>query len=203
MKKTRKGFSQIKCVFLDRDGVINRKPPEGEYVGRWSDFHLLQGAEEAIARLNASGRRVIVVTNQRGVSLGLYSESDVRSVHAELQRHLAAHSAHVDAFYYCPHDKDQCSCRKPGIGLFIEAFRDFPGASSETSILIGDSVSDIQAARRLGMPSIFISGDPETRKEGQSEAQSMADAVADSLLQAVNLYLFEEVQAADPSLPEA
>ena len=202
MKKTRKGFSQIKCVFLDRDGVINRKPPEGEYVGRWSDFHLLHGAEEAIARLNASGRRVIVVTNQRGVSLGLYSESDVRSVHAELQRHLAAHSAHIDAFYYCPHDKDQCSCRKPGIGLFIEAFHDFPGASSETSILIGDSVSDIQAARRLGMPSIFISGDPETRKEGQSEAQSMADAVADSLLQAVNLYLFEEVQAADPSLPE-
>lgn len=184
-----KAFEHVKYVFLDRDGVINRKPPEGEYVGRWSDFHPLQGAEAAIAALNASGRKVIVVTNQRGVALGLYSEEDVRSVHAQLQRHLAAYSAHIDAFYYCPHDKDRCSCRKPGTGLFEMAFRDFPRASPANSIVIGDSVSDIEAARRLSFSSIFIKGDPHRSKAGSEQAASMADATADSLAQAVEQYL--------------
>lgn len=182
-------FAGVEVVFLDRDGVINRKRPEGEYVGRWSDFHPLPGAEQAIAALNASGRIVIVITNQRGVALGLYSEDDVRSLHEELQRHLSAYGAHIDAFYYCPHDKGQCGCRKPGTALFEQAFRDFPQASAANSIVIGDSISDIQAARRLSIPSIFIPGDRESRKPGAEEAAELADAVAESLADAVEHFL--------------
>ncbi|HTW44753.1 MAG TPA: HAD family hydrolase [Acidobacteriaceae bacterium] len=188
MEHARKTFRHIEYVFLDRDGVINRKPPEGKYVCTWHDFHLLPGTEGAIAALNASGRKVIVVTNQRGVALGLYTEDDVRLIHTELQRHLAAYSAHVDAFYFCPHDNAQCSCRKPEIGLFEQAFRDFPDASRANSILIGDSISDIQAARRLAIPSIFIPGEPGSRKPGGVEAEAMAEAIAESLAQAVDRY---------------
>lgn len=178
-------FHGIRCVFLDRDGVLNRKPPEGQYIGRWSDFRLLPGVEEAIAALNRSGRRVIIVSNQRGIALGRYTAGDVEALHAQFQQHLAAHHARIDGFYYCPHDRDECDCRKPKTGLFRQAFRDFPDVSAENSVLIGDSLSDIQAARNLRMPSIFIEGDPETQKAGAAQAAELADAVAGSLAEAV------------------
>jgi D-glycero-D-manno-heptose 1,7-bisphosphate phosphatase len=180
-------FTGIRSVFLDRDGVINRKAPEGEYVAHWRDFHFLPGAEAAIAALNQSGRRVIVVTNQRGIALGRYTSADVEALHAQLRQHLAAQGAHIDAFYCCPHDKNQCDCRKPKTGLFEQAFRDFPEASPSTSLIIGDSLSDIEAAQKLGMRSIFIEGDPETQKPGAGKAASLADAVCPSLLDAVGL----------------
>lgn len=185
-------FAGVKHVFLDRDGVINRKPPEGEYISQWKEFVLLPGVEQAIAALNASGRIVIVITNQRGVALGLYTEEDVRSLHRELQRHLSGHSAHVDAFYYCPHDDGQCDCRKPGTGLFERAFRDFPEASRANSIVIGDSISDIQAARNLSMPSIFIRGESQNQKPGAEDAALLASATANSLADAVQRYLSKE-----------
>lgn len=180
-------FRGIRCIFLDRDGVLNRKAPEGEYVGQWSDVHLLSGVEEAIAALNRSGRRVIVVSNQRGIALGRYTATDVEGLHARFQQHLATHGAHLDGFYYCPHDVGQCDCRKPKTGLFRQAFHDFPEASAQNSLMIGDSLSDIQAAKSLGMPSIFIEGAPETQKAGASEAAALADAKAASLAEAVTM----------------
>jgi len=181
--KTR--FDNIACVFLDRDGVINRKPPEGQYIAAWREVEMLPGAEAAIAAINRSGRRVAVVSNQRGVALGLYTCADVEDLHTKLQEHLALHGARIDAFYYCPHDIGRCECRKPGTRMFLEAFRDLPGASPVNSLLIGDSLSDIQAARALGMRSIFIQGDPSTQKEGGDRAAALADDVCASLLEAV------------------
>ena len=182
-------FANVRYVFLDRDGVINRKLPEGEYASSWDQFHLLPGAVEAIAKLNQSGRTVIVVTNQRGVALGYYTEADVRAVHGELQKHLNQSGAHIDAFYFCPHDKNQCDCRKPKTGLFEQALRDFPKASGRNSIVIGDSLSDIEVARNFGAPSIFIQGDPELQKPGADKAQSLADAYSESLSDAVIRFL--------------
>ena len=183
-------FPGIKYVFLDRDGVINRKLPEGQYVRSWSEFDILEGVESAIACLNRSGRSVIVITNQRGIALGLYTRADVETLHRELQEHLAAHSAHIDAFYYCPHHKNQCDCRKPKTGLFEQAFKDFPEASAQNSVVIGDSISDIQAARKLSLPAIFICGDQATQKHGGAEeAIDLADAVANTLAEAVEKYL--------------
>ncbi|HTW47987.1 MAG TPA: HAD family hydrolase [Acidobacteriaceae bacterium] len=180
-------FTGIDFVFLDRDGVINRKPPEGRYIARWDDFHILPGAEAAIAGLNRSGRRVIVVSNQRGIALGRYTAADVDALHAALQQQLQTHGAHIDAFYFCPHDRNQCDCRKPRPGLFLQAFRDFPEASAANSLLIGDSLSDIEAAHNLGMRSIFIHGDPATRKPGAERAAALAGASAHSLAAAAEL----------------
>jgi D-glycero-D-manno-heptose 1,7-bisphosphate phosphatase len=179
----------ITTVFLDRDGVINRKAPEGEYIAHWRDFHLLPGAEAAIGALNRSGRRVVVVTNQRGIARGRYTAADVEAIHSQLLQHLMAHGARVDAFYYCPHGKNECECRKPKTGMFEQTFRDFPEASSSTSVIIGDSLSDMEAAQKLGMRSIFIEGDPETQKPGAGKAAFLADAVCGSLAEAVRDFL--------------
>jgi D-glycero-D-manno-heptose 1,7-bisphosphate phosphatase len=182
-------FHDIRYVFLDRDGVINRKAPEGKYVAHWTEMVILPGVEAAIAALNRSGRRVIVVSNQRGIALGYYTGADVDALHAQLQNHLALHGAHIDAYYYCPHDEGECDCRKPGTGMFMQAFRDFPEASAENSIVIGDSLPDIQAARALKMPSIFICGDPSTQKKGGDLAAGLADLTAESLPAAVHQHL--------------
>jgi D-glycero-D-manno-heptose 1,7-bisphosphate phosphatase len=183
-------FQGVRYVFLDRDGVIGRKPPEGEYISQWKNFQLLPGAEIAISSLNRSGRGIIVVTNQRGVALGRYTCAEVDELHSQLQQHMAKHGARIDAFYYCPHDEgDQCDCRKPKPGLFKQAFRDFQGACPENSLMIGDSISDIEGARSLGIPAIFVRGQPDTRKPGAENAALLADVVCDSLQEAVDKYL--------------
>lgn len=181
-------FSEVSYVLLDRDGVINRKAPEGSYIGRWGDFELLPGADTAIAALNRSGRRVLVVSNQRGIARGLYSRSDVDETHDRLQDLLAGCGARIDAFYYCPHDLNECDCRKPRTGLFQSALLDFPDLAMLKGAVIGDSPSDIEFARSLGFPSIFIRSDEATRSPGSDRAEKLADAVSSSLADAVAEY---------------
>lgn len=176
-------------IFLDRDGVINEKLPEGSYVTRWEEFRLLPGVPQAIARLNRAGLRVIVVSNQRGVALGLYSAADVESIHMRLQQELAASGACIDAFYFCPHDKSGCDCRKPLPGMFEQARRDFPTIDAATSAMIGDSAVDVEFGRRIGMQTIFIDGNPALQKPGTREAGAQADVRFSSLADAVDAIL--------------
>jgi D-glycero-D-manno-heptose 1,7-bisphosphate phosphatase len=183
------GFEKIDFAFLDREGVLSRKPPEGQFVTSWEAFELLPGVEEAIARMNRSGHKVILVTNQRCVALGLCSEADVRALHEQLQAHLEAHGARLDAIYFCPHNEGQCNCRKPKTGMFQEAFRDFPECTPGNSVMVGDSLTDIEAATRLGMRSIFLGADPAYQKAGADLAARMATASAASLLECVARYL--------------
>jgi D-glycero-D-manno-heptose 1,7-bisphosphate phosphatase len=175
----------IEYVFLDRDGVINRKPPEDQTISRWEDFDILPGVEDAIARLNGAGCKVIVVTNQRGIALKKFTEDDLARLHSDLREHLTSRQATIDAIYHCPHDRGQCDCRKPGPGLFHRAFQDFPLATPDNSIVIGDSISDIEAGRRLGMKTIFIEGDPAFQKPGADRAAALASRVSPSLRDAV------------------
>lgn len=175
----------IGYVFLDRDGVINRKPSEDRTIHQWSDFEILPGVETAIARLNACGFKVIVVTNQRGIALGRYTTEQLEDLHSRLREHLTDQGAHLDAIYYCPHDRNECHCRKPESGMFEQAFAEFPGASAANSVVIGDSISDIEAGERLGMRTIFVEGDPRFQKAGAERAAKMANRVVPSLHSAV------------------
>jgi D-glycero-D-manno-heptose 1,7-bisphosphate phosphatase len=174
-------------VFLDRDGVLNRKLPENQYPTSREDLQLLPGAGEALAKLNGNGRTIILVTNQRGIGLGLMTEDDLTRLHDALRKDLQRYGARLDAIYHCPHDpsREQCLCRKPATGLFERAMRDFPDLCGENSLVIGDSLSDIQAGTRLGMRTIFIEGEPLNRKPGSEEAATLANAVARSLETAV------------------
>lgn len=179
----------LRTVFLDRDGVLNEKMPEGSYVTCCEELHFLPGVEEAIATLNNAGLRVVVVSNQRGIALGLYTVTDVNAIHSALQDSLAKRGAHVDGFYFCPHDTGQCNCRKPLPGLYEQAAEDFPAITTETSVMIGDSMSDIEFGRRLGMPTVFIDGDAERQKPGAQATGELADMRFPSLLEAVNALL--------------
>jgi D-glycero-D-manno-heptose 1,7-bisphosphate phosphatase len=179
----------LHTIFLDRDGVINRKQPEGRFVASQAEFEPLPGVIPAIARLNRAGLRVLVVSNQRGIALGLYTAANVLDIHAAFQRDLHAEGARVDAFYFCPHDKAQCDCRKPLPGLFHQALAEFPDITPETSAILGDSWSDIEFGRRLGMRTIFIEGDPEHRKPGSEAARDSADLNFPTLSLAVDSLL--------------
>jgi len=180
-------YAGIQTIFIDRDGVLNRKAPEGEYVSRWDLFHPLPGAIEAVRRLNEACLPVYVVTNQRGVALGLYTMDEVNRLHARLQEEMRSHGAHVDGIFVCPHDKGVCNCRKPGPGLFEQAQALHPEIDCKTSIMIGDTLSDMEAGVRLGMRTIFIDGEPERQKPGTETAKQMAGAVCGSLVDAVRL----------------
>jgi len=178
-------FGSVRFVFLDRDGVINRNPPDGNYVTSWSEFEVLPGVELAIALLNQSSRKVLVVTNQRGIALGRLSERGLRLMHESLHRHLGSFGAHVDSIYYCQHDVGQCKCRKPGTGLFEQAFHEFPAVSPANSVMIGDSDSDILAGASLGMKTILITDKPDSCQD----LTVPPNATGRSLLEVVETYL--------------
>ena len=185
------GKAHLRTVFLDRDGVLNEKMPEGRYVTAWNEFRVLPGVPEAIAP--AQSRRV---SRDRGVEpawhcAGALPGCAVEAIQGGFQKLLEASGAYVDAFYYCPHDKRQCDCRKPLPGMFEQAQREFPEINAATSAMIGDSLSDIEFGRRLGMLTVFIEGAPERQKPGAGEAREMATLRFPSLPAAVDALLAE------------
>ena len=148
-----------RAIFLDRDGVLNRRAPPGDYVKSPGEFVWLTGAREGVRRLNDEGWLVLVVTNQRGVALGLYGAADVEAIHARAQRELREVGAHVDAFYFCPHGEDDgCVCRKPQPGMILQAAREWD-VDLAVSYLFGDDERDIEAARRAGVRAHLLPSD--------------------------------------------
>jgi len=150
------------AVFLDRDGVLNQ---DHGYVHRPDQITWVQGAQKAVRRLNDLGFRVVVVTNQAGVAHGYYTELDVNTLHSWFQEELARHGAYIDAFYHCPYHpaarveqyRARHTDRKPGPGMILRALRDLP-IDRESSFLIGDKESDIEAARCAGVQGFIFKG---------------------------------------------
>jgi D-glycero-D-manno-heptose 1,7-bisphosphate phosphatase len=167
-------------VFLDRDGTINVKAPEGRYVTAPSELVLLPGAAQAVAKLNAASVRVILVTNQRWLS-ALPDLSPYKRVHAHLQQLLAAENAHLDAAYFCPHDAGSCICRKPQPGLLERAGSEH-GFQMQDAVMIGDQETDVTAGRAAGAASILL-------RSAESAFPTAADYVVADLAEAVRLVL--------------
>ena len=179
----------LTTVFLDRDGTLNRKAPEGDYVKSPAELVVLPRVPEAIALLKSASLRVVVVTNQRGIALGRMTERDLSEVHDRLREVLLKEGADIDALYYCPHEAGACRCRKPDVGMFLRARADHPGTDFSASAVIGDSPTDIEPGRRLGMTTVFVTdaavpderrGDPPQRLEPEQAALE-ADHAAPSL----------------------
>jgi len=150
--------SAARAVFLDRDGVINRPAPAGLYITSTDEFILLPGVGEAIFRLNQSGLKVFVVTNQRCIGLGLVAAEIVEQVHAGLQQTVREYGGWIDHIYVCPHDYgDACLCRKPKPGMLRQAASDYaldlPGCW-----MVGDSESDMTAGRAAGCRTVLVGG---------------------------------------------
>lgn len=184
----------IRAVFLDRDGVINQKPPEGDYVTRWEDFHILPGVVEGIALLRQAGFRVIIVTNQRCVAKGLLSVTELEKMHRRMSNVLARCGAAIDGVYYCPHDMEpRCNCRKPAPGMLLDASREH-GIELPASWMIGDSDIDIEAGRNAGCKTAYLLPTNEAASETRlaDGKARRAEIVATSLLDAISEILHWE-----------
>jgi len=149
------------ALFLDRDGVINRQIVGG-YVRNLSQLELLPGVIDAIVRLGKQFRYVIVVTNQQGIGKGLMSAADVEEIHGYIIGQVQKAGGRIDRIYCCPSlDTANDPNRKPGIGMGLQAKRDFPDIDFSRSLMIGDNASDMIFAEKLGMSHIFIdTGNP-------------------------------------------
>lgn len=171
-----------KAAFLDRDGVINRRPPAGEYVTRREKLEFLPGVAEAIARLDGAGFQVIIISNQRCVAKGLLTMGDLESIHQRMCKDLAAAGAIISDGYYCPHDLEpSCGCRKPAPGMLLAAAREHD-IDLAASWMIGDSEIDVQAGNSAGCRTVRILRSDEQR-------DGVANLFADSLPSAVQQIL--------------
>ncbi len=145
----------VRCVFLDRDGVINEKPAPHDYIRTVDEFRLLPNIADWIKLFNALEFLVIVITNQRGVARGLMTEAALASIHSRMLEELAAKGARIDDVFYCPHEENSCHCRKPKPGL-VYAARDKWNIDLAHSLLLGDSDSDQQLAAACGVPFLRV-----------------------------------------------
>ena len=145
------------AVFFDRDGVLNLD--EG-FAHRPDQIAWVRGAHAAVRRVNAAGLLALVVTNQSGVARGLYTEADVRALHAWMAAELAAQGARIDAWEFCPHHPDigpDCRRRKPASGMLDDLIARF-GVDPDRSVMLGDRETDMQAAAAAGVRGVLFTG---------------------------------------------
>ena len=144
-------------VLLDRDGVINHD--SDDYIKSADEWHPIAGSLEAIALLNKHGFKVVVITNQSGISRGYYNEVTLEKIHNKMHQLTAEKGGHIDAIFYCPHGpNDQCDCRKPKPGL-LNLFAKAYNSSLAGIYFIGDKLGDVQAAYAANaMPMLVKTG---------------------------------------------
>ncbi len=153
-----------KALFLDRDGVINRRLP-GNYVKDWSEFVFLDGVLEAIPLFNKIFDKVFVVTNQQGIGKGLMTAADLLAVHQRMLEKIEENGGLINRIYYCPSLKHATpNCRKPDPAMGFQAAADYPEINLNHSWMAGDSVSDIEFGWNCGMQTALIATNPEEKK---------------------------------------
>lgn len=163
-----------KSLFLDRDGVLNRRIV-GDYVRNWSQFEWLPGVLDALALLRPHFDYLFIVTNQQGVGKELMQAEDLDEIHAQLQLEAKAAGAEIDAVYSCTElAKDNPSCRKPNTGMAMQAKKDFPEIDFHNAWMLGDSLSDLQFGVRLGMRPVWILGKEDIKPAQAREMQALA-----------------------------
>ena len=184
------------AIFVDRDGTINK---EVNFLSDEKQFELIEGASEAISKINEAGILAVVVTNQPVIARGELDETKLQVIHNKMETLLGRQGAYIDKIYYCPHHTDKgfkgeiaelkfdCGCRKPKIGMFLKAKEDL-NIVLEKSWVVGDSTRDILAAQNSGMKSILV----QTGFAGKDKAFEVSpDFVVKDLLEAITLILKE------------
>ncbi len=148
-------------IFLDRDGVINKEKHK-DYIHSWEEFFFYENAEKAIRIFSELFGRIIVVTNQKGVGKGVTLQANLEVIHENMTVAIESAGGRLDAIYYCPDLDDNSSNRKPNHGMGLMAKEQFPEIDFSKSLMIGNTISDMEFARNLGVYSIFL---PTTRPE--------------------------------------
>ena len=164
-------------LFLDRDGVINHEK-EKDYIHTWEEFRFYKGVKEAMAVFAKKFRHIIVITNQRGIGKGVTRMEDVERIHKNMKAEIEKAGGRIDAVYFSPDMEDTSPNRKPNNGMGLRAMKDFPGIDNAKAIMIGNTLSDMQFGRNMGLKTIFL---PTTRPEVDLDDERI-DTVYDSLL---------------------
>lgn len=144
-------------LFLDRDGVINKKL-DNDYVKHSMEFEFIEGVLEALKILAPKFGTIVVVTNQQGIGKGIYKTEDLELIHKNMIYELTYLGGRIDKVYFSPYLHSQNHpTRKPGTGMGLKAKEDFPEIDFKKSIMVGDSMSDMEFGKNLGMKTVFIS----------------------------------------------
>lgn len=171
------------AVFLDRDGTINE---DVSYLSNVADLRILPNAAQAIKKINQTGLKAIIVTNQSGIARGYLNEKILNDIHDSLKGLLAQSGAKLDGIYFCPHHPEECcACRKPETAMIKAAASDFDIDLSR-SFMIGDKTSDIYLGHKAGLITILtLTGSGRETLEEMEKKGEKADYVARDLLEAV------------------
>lgn len=160
-----------KIIFLDRDGVINKKAPKADYVKTWEEFEFLPGAVEAIRKLTEQGYEIYLISNQPGIARGMMTEGDLTEIHTNMIKKLEENQAKIKHIYCCLHGwNDGCECRKPKPGMFYQAGRE-NNLNLSKAVFIGDDERDAQAGEAAGIRTFLVT--PE---------KSLGDVVHEDIL---------------------
>lgn len=145
----------MKIIFIDRDGVINEEL--NSYVTSWDKFQFLDGALQALKKLTDENYHIVIISNQAGVAKGEYTVEELNVINENMLKEIERATKKRPATYYCIHkDEDDCSCRKPKIGLFKQAEEEFGKIDYANTYFIGDQQRDIETAKNLGLKSILV-----------------------------------------------
>ena len=170
-----------RCVFFDRDGVVNRVPDPERYVTGWDKFHLLPAFVESLRIVRQRGFVAVIVTNQQGVGKGEYSLETVEEMHRNLRRVLAEQGLELLDVFCCPHlATDNCACRKPKPGMFLQAAEKHD-IDLNASWMVGDQEHDVAAGHAAGCRCIRVGGE-KTAAEYQVAAMNELPALLDKIL---------------------
>ena len=142
-------------LFLDRDGVINEEIV-GSYVTEWDEFRFCEGALDALKALNEIFGNIVIVTNQRGVGRGIMSFDSLKDISSRMTRSVADAGGRIDKVYACTAVADTDHNRKPNTGMGLQAKEDFPQIDFKKSVIVGNSLSDMEFGKRLAMHTVFL-----------------------------------------------
>lgn len=152
-------------LFLDRDGVVNQRKI-GSYIMVPDEFEFIPGVLQAFSVAAKLFDKIIIVTNQQGIGKGIMTADALSQIHEHMNSLVTEHHGRIDAVYFSPHlAETNHPMRKPNPGMAIQAAKDFPSISFKRCIMLGDSDTDMQFARTLGMKTVFI-GSPEEIEMG-------------------------------------
>jgi len=173
----------MKFIFLDRDGVINKYPGDGKYVTRLRDFRFLPGSLRAVRLLTRAGYRIFVISNQAGVTKGLYSKEILDKMTDRMLAQARRQGGRIEKALYCLHtDAMNCACRKPKDGLLKQATTG-QKVDKDNSYFIGDSLRDVKAGKLFGCKTILVlSGREKLKNAGRWDI--LPDFIAKNLLAA-------------------
>ncbi|MBK6522092.1 MAG: HAD family hydrolase [Sphingobacteriaceae bacterium] len=165
-------------LFLDRDGVINKKL-DNDYVKHWMEFEFEKDVVQNFKKLNEVFGTVVVVTNQQGIGKGVYTKEDLELIHNNMLYELKYHKGIIDKVYYSPYlASENHETRKPNIGMALQAKRDLPQIDLTKSIIVGDSMSDMEFGRTAGMRTVYISNKKVTDPKIDLQFNSLSEFIA-------------------------